>query len=251
MIITSDGNVGIGTTTPGARLTVRQDASGAPFLIRLQNLLAGNEADFTLKAGGDKFIIGDERDSAERFTIDTNGNVGIGTTSPSYKLDVSGNARISDTLTVKSGTWGINSAGDLYIDANSGGTGTVYLYDNVSIPGNLNVGGRIYGWNVPSDVKVTTATHNGNFGSYEAMNDWIQTNGCSGYHVCDIVELTRWAQTGGAVLGGIDSWYNGDSYDCYGWRSANSADRGATWWAGIHSHTWSTCDTARNVACCK
>ena len=69
------GNVGIGTTSPGGKLAVRQDDDGTPFLIRLQNLKSGNEADFTLKAGGGKFIIGDEIKTAERFIIDENGGV--------------------------------------------------------------------------------------------------------------------------------------------------------------------------------
>ncbi len=36
------------------------------------------------------FVIGDDTGLADRFTIDTNGNVGIGTTSPSQMLEVSG-----------------------------------------------------------------------------------------------------------------------------------------------------------------
>lgn len=50
---------------------------------------------------------------SERLRIDGGGNVGIGTTTPSYKLDVSGSANISDGLTI---TGSINQTGDLTVD---------------------------------------------------------------------------------------------------------------------------------------
>ncbi len=86
------------------------------------------------------------------------------------------------------------------------------------------------GWN-PTDIKLTTASHNGNFGGYKLMYDWIQTNGCSGYHVCDAAEITRAIQSGlvpttpsGSLYTG--GWYNtgliytkGSNimYDCRAW----------------------------------
>lgn len=97
--INPSGNVGIGTTSPSVPLHVRNDSTSN--LLRLQSatansdpyLLIQNDATYWTAGvfGGDsdKFKIRDGSDTA-RLTIDTSGNVGIGTTSPAAKLDVAG-----------------------------------------------------------------------------------------------------------------------------------------------------------------
>ncbi len=73
--------------------------------------------------------------AGEALTVKSTGNVGIGTTSPSYKLDVSGDARVS-TLSIgftPSSGWGIKSYGSsvgVYGETNTGNAVQGYAYGN-------------------------------------------------------------------------------------------------------------------------
>jgi len=100
MIIDGSGRLGIGTTSPSAKLDV---AGEALIQGRLQVTSSAPEVLFSVPAGGldsrihndgsGNFIFGTGTNSTtptERMRIDSSGRLGIGTTSPSHKLDIVG-----------------------------------------------------------------------------------------------------------------------------------------------------------------
>ena len=100
--ILSNGNVGIGTTIPGAQLHIKE-ATSATWGMFLENSVGSRtwalSVDQTTDDG--KFVVRDFTAAATRMVIDNSGNVGIGTTSPGAKLDVNGTAEINGTLDMK------------------------------------------------------------------------------------------------------------------------------------------------------
>ena len=105
MRINSSGNVGIGTTSPQEELHI---ASTVP-VIRLEDTdggyaqIVGSNGSLSLRSDQANTvassIIDFTIDNSEKMRINSSGNVGIGTTSPSYKLDVSGDGRFGGTTT--------------------------------------------------------------------------------------------------------------------------------------------------------
>ena len=93
MVINSSGNVGIGTTSPAAKLHLDTASSGMP-KIRFTHTNAGGD-NFEIGSGVDGvsnggWSIRDIDASSNRFVINSSGNVGIGTASPGHLLEVSG-----------------------------------------------------------------------------------------------------------------------------------------------------------------
>jgi len=98
--IDSSGNVGIGTDSPDSILTLNGSSSSRINLRTSETRYGTIFSDSGLLAIASitsipiVFAIND----VEKMRLDSSGNVGIGTTSPGYKLDVSGTGRASSSL---------------------------------------------------------------------------------------------------------------------------------------------------------
>lgn len=111
MILDSNNRVGIGTTSPAKKLTIGGIGIGNTDGLKIEdpsNTAYG--AHFSFDDGSTSVEIGGvtnntlndcisiARDATRTITIDTSERVGIGDTTPSYKLDVNGTGRFTDTL---------------------------------------------------------------------------------------------------------------------------------------------------------
>jgi hypothetical protein len=101
-LIDQNGNVGIGTTSPGKKLHISStDQSTAR--IRLSNTNTGSGGDnIDLVAGvhnvtQDGFSVYNATSNQTQLVIQGGGNVGIGTTSPAYQLQLSTNSAAKPT----------------------------------------------------------------------------------------------------------------------------------------------------------
>jgi hypothetical protein len=156
------GNVGIGTTSPSDSLHIRTATVDANIASVVQN----GSRQYRIGIRGDSgnvFAIQDDTASAIRMVINTSGNIGIGTGTPGYRLDVSGQMRVNYSsfggIVVEGSSQDISlqlsntsSGGRNYLvgagGSLSGSPSNFYIYDltagafrmNIGSTGNLGIG---------------------------------------------------------------------------------------------------------------
>jgi len=109
--INTSQNVGIGTTSPAVRLHLTGDN---PF-IRFDDNSGGSQQDYEVGSESALFKIKNVGQATEPLVIDNSGNVGIGTSTPTQRLDVDRGA--SNGVVAKFGRSG-GQAAFIYADAN-------------------------------------------------------------------------------------------------------------------------------------
>ena len=148
MRITAAGDVGIGTSSPTYRLDIvsgdttasvgyamrlRSNATATAASLQFTNSGASAQnglirctdtGETVIQADGASSLLAFRTNGSERMRIDSSGNVGIGTTSISYKLEVAGDVRIAGgggDLRIQSATGTTSTGGDsqIYNDANN------------------------------------------------------------------------------------------------------------------------------------
>lgn len=102
--VTATGNI---TSSDGTSSTIVQTATNAPRIVLIDGRASGRRFDLgSLQTGAGTFSITDATAGLARFTIAGDGtaifsgNVGIGGTGASYKLDVTGEARVSNAIAI-------------------------------------------------------------------------------------------------------------------------------------------------------
>jgi hypothetical protein len=206
------GNVGIGTTSPGYPLTVSNTSAGAKIDIggstgsvgqngiQFQAIGGGSYADkfylYNGNSSGDYgFHLYDSTANAWRLTVNNAGNVGIGTTSPSTKLEVGNYLDAATNIITVASQYQYEP--ELNFKLGETGTGYQWIGAVISSGDNGNYNGKLLfktanaGRDTPTTKMIIQANGNVGIGTTtpgytlqvtQSGADWtIHANGAGGY----------------------------------------------------------------------
>jgi hypothetical protein len=179
MVITRAGNVGIGTTAPGTKLHI--SAAGGSAQLTLERT-GGGAGKVVLAGAADGLIVYDDVYGAKMYvgTSGTyNGSVGIGTTTPSNKLDINSGAANSALRVLSTDRYtGIKFQDSLDADTlfYDGQSNLMYLSDTNFRAVNLYATGNVgIGTTSPSN-KLSLAGSGQNWNTSPAIKMWDSYN---------------------------------------------------------------------------
>jgi hypothetical protein len=157
--VINNGNVGIGTSSPSGRLHISGDTyATSRIYLQRTTLDASGIYSLGVQGGDNNFGIVDEaQGNLTRFFISSSGNVGIGTTSPSAKLDVNGSIKFSNILTT-----------DYSISFSGIGAGAWYNIPEVNLSGFHGL------------ATITIQNNDPNYGYTVRASAWIFQTGING-----------------------------------------------------------------------
>ena len=212
--ILSNGNVGIGTTSPSTTLQVYNstegqymeigagDGGGRSLVFTSSNNNGSAGALHTINAKSINGVIALSTAGSEAIRITSAGNVGIGTTNPSEKLEVAGNARITGDVTLSNGNALRWTSDDVRIEGTTAGDNIKFYVANTEIlqlaqsgtlatvTGNLRVTGAYYDSNnLPgTSGQVLSSTATG--------TDWVSLSEISGVDGTGTTNyVAKWSDT--------------------------------------------------------
>ena len=228
MVIDSSGNVGIGTTSPPSTvlLDLKENSSASDLIIGLTAATGGRsqirsvaQADNTTSELSFHTVASSS--TSEKMRITAGGNVGIGTTSPAYKLEVNGGNTansfkvngyvngsaygIADRFTLSSGTrlWFYDSNVQIYRDTS---TLKIYGHDGIAFETNSNERVRI---DSSGNVGIGTTSPDAKLHVNEAgtLNSQTIVLGLSSTSLRPMIQFSEAATAG--LLSGMSIEYDG------------------------------------------